>query len=328
MTQQAFIRGFGFHVPEHVVTNAELETMVETSDEWITTRTGIKERHISQGEIGSDMGAAAAKKALAAAGMSAEEVTHIICATCTPDSLCPNNATRIQLRLGIAGAMAFDLNGACSGYIYSLETARAFVAADPKAVVLVVAAEYLSIRTNWEDRTTCVLFGDGAGAAVVTADKGDSGVEIRNAIMESDGQYADLLTVLGGGGVHPYKLGQPVDEAYFIQMNGREVYKVAVRNMSSVCQRLIDQAGLSVDDIDWLVPHQANLRIIEAVGKKLAIPEERVFTNVQHYGNTSAASVGIAMAEGCQQGDFKPGQKVLLTTFGAGFTWGALLLQF
>ncbi|BBD08943.1 beta-ketoacyl-ACP synthase III [Desulfovibrio ferrophilus] len=328
MTQQAYIRGFGFNVPDNIVTNADLEKIVDTSDEWITTRTGINQRHISQGEVTSDLGTKAAQQALTDAGMSADEVTHIICATCSPDSYCPNTATQIQHKLGISGCMAFDLNAACSGFIYSLQVARSFVNTDPSAVVLIVASEVLSPRTNWEDRTTCVLFGDGSGAAVVTADKGENGVEIQGALMESDGQYGELLTILGGGSEHPYKLGDTIDEAFFIQMNGREVYKVAVRSMTSACKRLIEQSELTVDDIDVLIPHQANLRIIEAVGKKLGIPEERVFTNVQKYGNTSAASVGIALAEGRAMGVLEPGTRALLTTFGAGFTWGALILQF
>ncbi|MBU1003614.1 MAG: ketoacyl-ACP synthase III [Proteobacteria bacterium] len=328
MTQQVYIRGFGFNVPDKIVTNAELEGSVDTSDEWITSRTGIKQRHISEGEVTSDLGAKAARQALADAGIDAADVTHIICATCSPDSYCPNTATQIQHKLGISGCMAFDLNAACSGYLYSLQTARGFISADPDSVVLIVASEVLSVRTNWQDRTTCVLFGDGSGAAVVSADKGENGVEILDALMESDGQYGDLLTILGGGAEHPYKLGDTVDEAFFIQMNGREVYKVAVRSMTQVCQRLMEKSGLTVDDIDVLIPHQANLRIIEAVGKKLGIPEERVFTNVQKYGNTSAASVGIALAEGRTQGDLEPGTLAMVTTFGSGFTWGALLLQF
>lgn len=324
----AYIRGFGLCVPDNVLTNQDMEKRVDTSDEWITTRTGIKQRHISTGEVTSDLGAEAARRALADAGMDAEAVTHIICATCTPDSYCPNTATQIAHKLGLAGRMAFDLNAACSGFIYSLQTARAITALDPDAVVLVAAAEVLSARTNFEDRTTCVLFGDGSGAAVVTADKGGAGVEIVDALLESDGQYGELLTIKGGGSVSPCKLGEPMGEDYFIQMNGREVYKVAVRNMTAVCRRILERHDMSVDDVDWLVAHQANMRIIEAVGKKLSIDEERVFTNVQHYGNTSAASVGIALAEGRADGAFSAGQRVLLTTFGAGFTWGSLLLQF
>jgi len=324
----AFIRGFGFYVPENIMTNADLEKIVDTSDEWITTRTGIKQRHISTGEITSDLGAEAARKALADAGIAAEKVTHLICATCSPDSYCPNTASQIAHKLGFAGCMAFDLNAACSGFIYSLQLGRALVTVDPAAVVLVVASEVLSVRTNWQDRTTSVIFGDGASAGLVTSDKGPHGAEIVDAILESDGQYGDLLTILGGGSARPYKLGETVQEDFFIQMNGREVYKVAVRSMTDVCQRMMKKHSLTVDDLDVFVAHQANLRIIEAVGKKLELPTEKVFTNVQSYGNTSAASVGIALAEGHLDGTFQAGHRVLLATFGAGFTWGALLLQF
>ncbi len=324
----AFIRGLGFYVPANVVTNQDLESRVETSDEWITTRTGIKQRHISTGEITSDLGAEASRRALADAGLPLDDVTHVICATCSPDSYCPNTATQIAHKLGLVGRMAFDLNAACSGFIYGLQTARALIALDPGAVVLVVASEVLSSRINWQDRTTCVLFGDGSGAAVVSADAAPGGVEIVDALLESDGQYGELLTILGGGSARPYALGEAVDEDFYIQMNGREVYKVAVRSMADVCRRMLDKHGLGVDDLDHFVAHQANLRIIEAVGKKLGLARETVFANVQSYGNTSAASVGIALAEGKADGTFTAGQRVLLTTFGAGFTWGALLLQF
>ncbi|WP_461208481.1 beta-ketoacyl-ACP synthase III [Desulfocurvus sp. DL9XJH121] len=328
MKHPAYIRGFGCQVPPKILTNADLESMVDTSDEWITTRTGIKERHVCEGQTASDLASEAAKKALADAGMTPEDVTHIVCCTCTPDSYCPNAATQIQRKLGLAGRIAFDLNAACSGFLYGLYTARALVAADPKAVVLVAAVEILTSRTNWEDRTTCVLFGDGSGAAVVTREPGGRSVGIADARLASDGQYGDLLTFSGGGSGAPYRLGDTVGEEFFISMNGREVYKVAVRNMTATCKEVMADNGLTVDDIDWLVPHQANLRIIEAVGKKLAIPSERVFTNVQRYGNTSSASVGLALCEGIDQGLFKPGQRVLLTVFGGGFTWGAVLLDF
>jgi len=324
----AYLCGVGLYVPENTVTNHELEQRVDTSDEWIVTRTGIRQRHIAQGEVTSDLGAQAARAALADAGLTADAVTHILCATCTPDSYCPNTATQIARKLDLRGCMAMDLNAACSGYLYSLQTARALVALDPGAVVLVVASEVLSSRVNWADRTTCVLFGDGAGAAIVRGEKSGRGVEIIDALLESDGQYGELLTVLGGGSVRPYALGEPVGEDFFIQMNGREVFKVAVRSMTDVCQRMLARHGMGVDDLDMFVAHQANLRIIEAVGKKLNLPAEKVFANVQRYGNTSAASIGIALAEGCADGTFAPGQRVLLTTFGSGFTWGAVLLQF
>lgn len=324
----AYICGVGLYTPENIVTNHDLEARVETSDEWIVTRTGIRQRHIAQGEVTSDLGAQAARAALADAGLTVADVTHILCATCTPDSYCPNTATQIAHKLGLTGRMAMDLNAACSGYIYALQTARALTALEPEAVVLVVAAEVLSSRVNWTERTTCVLFGDGAGAAVVRAQASGRAIGIVDAMLESDGSHGGLLTILGGGSARPYAPGEPVGEDFFIQMNGREVFKVAVRSMTDVCRRMLERHGLGVDDLGMFVAHQANLRIIEAVGKKLNLPAEKVFTNVQHYGNTSAASVGIALAEGCADGTFAPGRPVLLTTFGAGFTWGAVLLQF
>lgn len=328
MTHPAYIRGIGYHVPPKILTNQDLEQLVDTSDEWIVTRTGIRQRHVVEGHAASDIAVEAARKALADAGMTPDDVTHVICATCTPDSYCPNAATQIQHKLGIAGRMAFDLNAACTGFLYSLHVARALIAVDPGAVVLVAAVEILTSRLNWEDRTTCVLFGDGSGAAVVTRDKGEDGVGIADARLASDGQYGPLLTISGGGSGTPYRLGDVVGEAHFVRMNGREVFKVAVRSMTATCRQVMEDNGLGVDDVDLFIPHQANLRIIEAVGKKLGIPRERVFTNVQNYGNTSSASVGIALCEAREQGLLAPGKRVLLTAFGGGFTWGAVLLDF
>ncbi|NJB68986.1 3-oxoacyl-[acyl-carrier-protein] synthase-3 [Desulfobaculum xiamenense] len=329
MTTKAYIHGLGFHVPEKVLTNADMERIVETSDEWITSRTGIRARHVAaEGECASDLGAVASRKALASAGVAPEELTHIICGTCTPDSYCPNTATRLEHKIGASGCMAFDISAACSGFLYSLQAGRAMLALEPSAKVLVCAVEVMTSRVNWGDRTTCVLFGDGSGAAVLTSEKGENGVELVDALLESDGQYGDLLTISGGGSAVPYKLGDTVGESHFIQMQGREVFKVAVRSMVSACERLLEKNSMTIADVDWLVPHQANSRIIEAVGKKLEIPTERVFVNVDRYGNTSAASVGIALAEGVQNGDIRPGQTVLVTTFGGGFTWGAFLLRF
>jgi 3-oxoacyl-[acyl-carrier-protein] synthase-3 len=329
MTTKAYIHGLGFHVPEKVLTNADMEHIVDTSDEWITSRTGIRQRHVvAEGECASDLAAKASRTALAKAGVAAEDLTHVICASCTPDAYCPSAATQLEHKIGAAGCMAFDVNAACSGFLYALQTSRAMLALDPEAKVLACAAEVMTSRVNWQDRTTCVLFGDGAGAAVITADKGDDGVELVDALLESDGQYGDLLTISGGGSSNPYTLGHTVDDSHFIRMQGREVYKVAVRSMTDVCQRLLAQNNLTTDDVDLLVPHQANSRIIEAVGKKLGIERERVYFNVQNYGNTSAASVGIALAEAVDNGDITPGQTVLVTTFGGGFTWAAFLLRF
>lgn len=328
MTIKAYIRGLGRSVPDNVVTNGDLEKIVDTSDEWITTRTGIKQRHISSGEVASDLGAEAGKQALAQAGVDPEELTHIICATCSPDYTCPNTATQIEHKIGTAGCMAFDLNAACSGFLYGLHTAKGFLAVQPDSKILLAATEIISSRTNWEDRTTCVLFGDGSGAAYISGEKGEDGIEIVDCLLESDGQFGELLTIKGGGSATPYKLGDTVGENHFVNMNGREVFKVAVRNMTSACNRLLERNGMTLDDVDMLITHQANMRIIEAVGKKLKMPQEKVFTNVERYGNTSAASIGIALSEGLDQGVLKPGMTVLTATFGGGFTWGASLLQF
>ncbi|MDY7001405.1 MAG: beta-ketoacyl-ACP synthase III [Thermodesulfobacteriota bacterium] len=331
MKNNPLIRGMGFYGPKKILTNADLEKMVDTSDEWIITRTGIKERHMAApGEATSDIALQACKKALADARVAPEELTHVILSTLTPDGYCPPAGCRLAQKLGIRGdVMAFDVNGACSGFLYGLQTARAMVALDPEAKVLLTAAEHLTSRVNWEDRATCVLFGDGAGAVVITGpeNKG-SEPEILDVILGSDGKFADLLTVNGGGSGWPYKLGEQIGENFFIQMNGREVFKVAVRIMEAVSWKILDKHGLKPEDIDLFVAHQANLRIITHVGKKLGFPPEKVFVNVDRFGNTSAAAVAIALAEAKESGAIRPGNLVLLTTFGGGFTWGSALLQF
>lgn len=329
MKNNAYIRGLGFYVPERVLTNADLERMVETSDEWITSRTGIKERHIAApGEAASDLACHAAKAALADAGMDADELTHILVYTLTPDYYCPPAACLLEEKLGVRGKFAQDLNAACSGFIYGLETARSIVALHPEAKVLLCATEVLSSRTNWADRATCVLFGDGAGAAVITGEPGSGSAHIVEAKLYSDGSLGHLLTVKGGGSAAPLRLGDTVDENFFVQMAGQEVFKNAVRNMVAVCEEVLAKSGVTTDDVTWLVPHQANLRIIDAVAKKLSIPEERCVITIDRFGNTSASSVGIALAEAKATGRVKAGDTVLLVVFGGGFTWGATLLQF
>jgi len=331
MKNNALIRGMGFYGPKKILTNADLERMVDTSDEWITTRTGIKERRMAApGEATSDIALQACKKALADARMAPKELTHLIVSTLTPDTYCPSSACWLEEKLGISGdVMAFDVNGACSGFLYGLQTARAMVALDPEAKVLLTAAENLTSRTNWEDRATCVLFGDGAGSVVVTGpEKNASGAEILDVILGSNGKFADLLTVKGGGSGWQYKLGERIKEDFFIQMNGREVFKIAVRIMETISRKMLDKHGILPEDIDLFVAHQANLRIITHVGKKLGFPPEKVFVNVDRFGNTSAAAVAIALAEARQSGAIRPGNLVLLSTFGGGFTWGSALLQF
>ena len=330
MSNSAYIHGTGFYAPEKILTNADLEKMVDTSDEWITARTGIKERRIAApGEATSDIALKACQKALADAGIAPKELTHLIVSTLTPDGYCPPAACRLEEKLGVSGLTAFDVNGACSGFLYGLQTARAMAVLEPEAKILLTAAEHLTSRTNWEDRATCVLFGDGAGAVVISGSGAkNNSAQILDVVLGSNGKFADLLTVKGGGSGSPYKLKERVKEDFFIQMNGREVFKVAVRIMENISWEILHKHGLSPADIDLFVPHQANLRIITHVGKKLGFPPEKVYVNVNRFGNTSAAAVAMALAEARESGTIQPGNLVLLTTFGGGFTWGSALLRF
>ncbi|WP_300160738.1 beta-ketoacyl-ACP synthase III [Solidesulfovibrio sp.] len=329
MTHQAYIRGIGYYAPEKVLTNADLEKIVETSDEWITTRTGIKERHIAApGETVSDMAAEAARRALADAGLPADAITHIFLYTVTPDYYTPSAACLMEEKLGIRGKVVQDVNAACCGYIYGLEMARAVIALHPEAKVIVAAAEVLTSRTNFSDRRTCVLFGDAAAAAVVTAEAASGKARVVDARLASDGSLGHLLTIKGGGSGHPYKLGDVVDEEFFLQMNGPEVFKHAVRSMAAVGEEIMAAHGLTNDDIALFIPHQANLRIMEAVARKLALPPEKIMSTVARFGNTSASTIGIALVEARNAGRIPAGGKVLLGAFGGGFTWGSALLQF
>jgi len=323
------IIGQGFYVPEKVLTNADLERMVETSDQWIVERTGIRERHMAaEGQPTSDLALRAAQKAMASAGVTAQDLTHILVATLTPDAYCPSTASKLQHLLGCRPVMSMDLNAACSGFLYGLQTGRALATLAPGSTVLMVAAEVLTTRTNWTDRTTCVLFGDGAGAVVLSSDPAAKGAVVEDVDLHADGQFWDLLTVRGGGSGTPYKLGDTVAEDFFIQMGGRETFKQATRAMEAVSRDMLAKHGMTVADVDVFISHQANLRIINYVGKKLGFTEEQVFVNVDRYGNTSAASMGIALAEAREQGVIKEGHRVMLTTFGGGLTWGTALLQF
>ncbi|XPV76793.1 MAG: beta-ketoacyl-ACP synthase III [Desulfovibrio sp.] len=322
------ILGFGYHVPERVVTNDDLAKIVDTNDEWITSRTGIKQRHLVQeGEVCSDLSAEAARKALTAANMQAEEITHVIVGTCTGDAPIPATATQVCDKLGIKGQTAFDINAACSGFVYGLDIARGFIAVHPDAKVLLIGAEVLSSRLNWEDRTTCVLFGDGAGAAIIGA-SGQKEAELVDVQLSSDGSLGDLLRCKGGGCSHPPVLGDTIDDEYFIKMQGREVFKHAVRSMVGIAKDLLEKNNMTVDDIDMVLTHQANARIIDAVGKKLGVSAEKAFVNVHKFGNTSAASIPIALADAREEGTIKDGYTVLVATFGGGFTWGSALLKF
>lgn len=336
MSVQAYIKGLGFYVPERILTNDELSGMVDTNDEWIRSRTGIAERHLAApNQLCSDLALEASQKALKSAGMKASELTAIIHATVTGDAIFPATSAFLQHKLGAAHGMAVDISAACSGFVYGLQLAQGLAAVNPDAKILVSAAEVLSHRVNWQDRGTCVLFGDGAGAAIVTGSKENKGANpmfanglIEGVLCDADGSLTGLLGAEGGAAAHPYKEGDTVGSEYFIHMQGREVFKHAVRSMSKICDTLLEKLGYSIEDIDILLPHQANLRIIEAVGQRLNMPTEKVFINVDRYGNTSAASIPLALAEAVETGAIKPGMRVLLTTFGAGLTWAAAVIKF
>ena len=328
MLADCYIRALGAYVPERILTNEALAAMVDTSDEWITSRTGIKRRHmLADGELVSDAGAHAAREALMEAGLAPSEVTHLLFGTCTPDRLCPSTACVTAAKLGMADAVVtYDFNAACSGFLYGLVQCRALLAAEPDARILLVCGEGLSRRVNWRDRSTCVLFGDGAGAAVFSGRAQGALARLEDVICATDGKLWKLITI-GGGSARRYTPGEPMAEDFFLSMQGREVFKHAVRNMARVCKDILARNALSAGDVHLLVPHQANMRIIEAVSSRLDFPAERVFTNVVDYGNTSAASVPLALYEARKQGRMPSGTRVLVTTFGSGLTWAAGLLR-
>ena len=329
-----YIIGIGYYVPERVMTNAELSTLVETSDEWIRSRTGIEARRLAaDGQNCSDLGAEAARRAMQASGTDPGEITHIIACTVSADAIFPATACIVQHKLGIRRAMAFDLSAACSGFLYGLQVARGLITAEPGAKILLLGLEVLSRRVNWRDRSTCVLFGDGAGAAVLSArPDGKSPRALRAKVegvsCDGDGSRGDLLRCIGGASSYSYKQGEAVGPEYFVHMNGQEIFKHAVRTMSASGLALLGRLGHSLDDIDLVVPHQANMRIIQAVLARLGVPEEKAFINLEKYGNTSAATVPIALAEALDQGVIRPGSRVLMTTFGSGLTWGAGVIYF
>jgi 3-oxoacyl-[acyl-carrier-protein] synthase-3 len=299
--------------------------MVDTNDEWIVTRTGIKERRIARSdEFTSDMGFAAAQKALEAAQMPPENLDLILFASITPDYLFPSTACLIQSKLGAAKAAAVDVQAACTGYIYALGMAKAFIESGIYKNILIVASEKLSSIVNYQDRNTCILFGDGASAAVVSSE--GKGLIIRDVSLGSDGQLGELVKVPAGGSRRPATRETVDCSLHFLQMDGKEVFKHAVRRMESASKESIEKAGLKEEDISWLVPHQANMRIIEALAKRFQIPTEKVFVTIHKYGNTSASSVGIALDELLRQQSLNSGEHILLSAFGSGLTWGASVL--
>ncbi len=323
--KKARIIGSGAYLPKRVLTNQDLQKMVNISDECIVTRTGIKERSIaSDNEFTSDMGVAAAKKALKAAGKSAQEIDLILVATITPDYIFPSTAALIQSALQAPQAAAFDFQAACTGYLYGLSIAKGYIASGIFKNILLIASEKLSSIVNYEDRNTCVLFGDGAAAAVIS-DEGE-GYAIQEICLGADGVVADLLILPAGGCRSPATLETVKEKKHYITMGGKEVFKHAVRRMENAAKECLDKANMTEEMIDWLVPHQANERIIDAIAKRFRISEKKVFKTVHRYGNTSSSSIAIAFDELISEKKIKKGENILLVAFGAGFTWGATIL--
>lgn len=323
----AMIRGLGIAVPDRVMTNADFEKILDTSDQWIVERTGIRERRIADPATPlSAMCETASRAALARAGLTAADVDAIVLGTVSPDRRLPSTACDLQARLGATRATAFDIVAACPGFLYALTVAEALIASGQARTVLALGAEKLSTITDYTDRGTAILFGDGAGAAVVTAADG-SGRGILSSVLGADGTLADLLYIPAGGSNEPVSQKVVDERTHYIRMAGREVFKAAVLAMAKACDDALARAGVTAEEIDLLVPHQANMRIIEATAKHAGMPMSKVIVNVERYGNTSAASIPIALAEAEAQGRLQQGMLVLLVAFGAGFTWGATVVR-
>ena len=320
------ITGTGSYVPDRIMTNEDLTKIVETTDEWITTRTGIRERRIAAADQPtSDLASRAALAAMAQAGVTADQIDMIIVATITPDMVFPNTACFVQAQIGAKRAFCYDIEAACSGFVYALEVGRQFVATGSVNTVLVIGAEKISSITDWSDRSLCVLFGDGAGAAIIQHRPASRG--ILTTVMKSDGALSQLLMLPGGGSRYPTSLETIEKKMHFMKMDGREVFKHAITCMTGAAKEALERCGLTIDDVDCIIPHQANMRIINAVADRLGGRPEQYYVNVERYGNTSAASVIMAMDEGVRNGRIKKGDLVLLVAFGGGFTWGATLLE-
>lgn len=320
------ISGTGSYFPPKVMTNHDFEKIIDTTDEWITSRTGISERHVAEEDSCSDMASKAGLKALEMAGITPDELDGIIVATLTPDTIMPSTACRVQHKIGAKNnCFAFDLAAACSGFLYSCRTADALIRAGSAKNILVIGAEHLTAAIDWRDRTTCILFGDGAGAAVLSA-SGEPG--IRSIFTYADGEYGELLKQDNQGSQFlKNMINEPLVD-HMIKMKGNDVFKIAVRAMADVAQEAADAAGFSADDIDWMIPHQANLRIIDAAAKRLGIDKEKVIINLQSYGNTSAATIPTALDQAVRDGRIKRGQNVVSAAFGGGLTWGGMAFTF
>lgn len=321
----ARVMACGSCLPEKIVSNDDLAQRVETSDDWIRQRTGIRQRHVAQaGELTSDLATTAARVALARAGVSADDVDLIVCCTTTPDETFPATATTVQKNLSLRHCAAFDLQAVCSGFVYGLSVVDAMVRTGQGRVALLIGAETLSRILDWQDRSTCVLFGDGAGAVVIQATEAEeAGAGKRSGILathiQSDGDFHDALYVNGG----PSSTGR----AGVIRMAGRDVFRHAVTNMHAAIDKVMDKAGCVESDIDWLVPHQANIRIIDAMGRRLSLPRERIVVTVDRHANTSAASIPLALCDAVADGRIQRGDTLVMAAMGAGFTWGAALLR-
>ncbi len=323
---RAHFRGLGAYVPPKVLTNFDIEKMVETSDEWIQSRTGIRERHIvEKGQTSSDLGVEAAKIALEQAKLTAKDLDLIIVATITPDMLFPSTACHIQAKLG-ASCGAFDMAAACSGFPYAVSIAEAFIASGIHRNVLVVGSEVLSGCIDWKDRSTCVLFGDGAGAAIISrSDHPHHGILC--SYLGSDGTQADILQIPGGGSANPTTEETVKQGLQYLKMQGSDVFKVAVRTMEEAVREVTRRGGITVEQVACLIPHQANSRILNAVGERLGMGPDKVYTNVEIYGNMSSASTAVALYEAVQKGKIKRGDYVVLVAFGGGLTWAATLIR-
>lgn len=322
MTIRAVVRGVGHYLPERVVPNSEFEASLDTSDEWIKARSGIERRHFAApGETTSDLATQAARAALAHAGLQADDIDAIIVATSTADLTFPSAATMVQANLGMTGGFAFDVQAVCAGFVFALTNANALIVSGQAQRVLVIGAETFSRIMDWQDRTTCVLFGDGAGALILEAQQGQGNVNDRGILatdLNSDGRHRDILYV--DGGVSTQSTG-------FLRMEGKEVFRHAIEKLAATAHTALEKAGLQDSDVDWIVPHQANIRIIQGTAKKMGLPMDRVVVTVQDHGNTSAASIPLALSVGVARGQIKPNDLLVTEAIGGGLAWGAVVLR-
>lgn len=327
---RAAITGLGVYLPEKRLTNADLEKLVDTSDEWIVQRTGIQERRIAgPDETTFTMALEASRRALEAANLSPEKLDLIICATSMPEYIFPSTASLVQDALGAKRAAGFDVEAACAGFVYVLSIARAYIVSGMAENILLIGSETMSRLVDWQDRTTCVLFGDGAGAVVIRAVRGpaETGGEIESVVLSNDGSKGNCLIIPGGGSRHPASEETVRQRLHYMKMNGQEVFKAAVRGMSDACLAAAERADRKLSDIDLVVAHQANARIVDAVQKRLGLPPEKSYQNLHRYGNTSAASIPIALYDAVQDGKLRPGMRVAVAGFGGGFSCGATIIR-